>query len=523
MANVNSVSSSSSTSSLYGSRNVLTGLATGMDTEAMIENSISSYKTKISGFQQQQTKIEWQQEAYRSITDKMIELGSKYTSYTSSTNLTSASFFNAATKTVAAGTYASKVSATGKSDNDIQITSATMATAARFTAKLGSGVTASKKLSELDDGLGNDFSLTINGTAIGGLNGDSTVSDLMNAINNSGADVKASFSSITGEMVFTATETGANSAINFSGNLKQLFGLGENEELTQSENYTAGNDAVLSVVVNGTTTTVTSSSNTFNLDGLNVTLKGNFEVTGTQQEAVSFTTQTDADKIVSAVKSFVDDYNAIMKEVHSGYTTQPLTKSSGSSYEPLTDSDKDGMSDKAIEAYEEKAKTGLLFGDNDLSNLYNEMRSAISSLGLSEIGLSTEYDSDSKVTTLKLDEDKLRETLSSDPDKVKKAFVGDGTTGGLASKTSDTVKKYASTSMAGYGILVKKAGTTKKATSLLDNTLQKQIDSLDDDISKWTTKMNTQVDYYTRMFSQLETLMNTMNSQSSMLSGLMGG
>ena len=292
MANVNSVSSSSSTSSLYGSRNVLTGLATGMDTEAMIENSISSYKTKISGFQQQQTKIEWQQEAYRSITDKMIELGSKYTSYTSSTNLTSASFFNAATKTVAAGTYASKVSATGKSDNDIQITSATMATAARFTAKLGSGVTASKKLSELDDGLGNDFSLTINGTAIGGLNGDSTVSDLMNAINNSGADVKASFSSITGEMVFTATETGANSAINFSGNLKQLFGLGENEELTQSENYTAGNDAVLSVVVNGTTTTVTSSSNTFNLDGLNVTLKGNFEVTGTQQEAVSFTTQT---------------------------------------------------------------------------------------------------------------------------------------------------------------------------------------------------------------------------------------
>ena len=522
MANVNSVSSSSSTSSLYGSRNVLTGLATGMDTEAMIENSISSYKTKISGFQQQQTKIEWQQEAYRSITDKMIELGSKYTSYTSSTNLTSASFFNAATKTVAAGTYASKVSATGKSDNDIQINSATMATAARFTADLGNGVTANTTLSELNSGLGDDFSLTINGTEIKGLSGDSTVSDLMNAINSSDAGVKASFSSITGEMVFTATETGANSAINFSGNLKQLFGLREDEELTQSENYSAGNDAVLSVVVNGTTTTVTSSSNTFNLDGLNVTLKGNFKVTGTQ-EAVSFTTQTDADKIVSAVKSFVDDYNAIMKEVHSGYTTQPLTKSSGSSYEPLTDSDKDGMSDKAIEAYEEKAKTGLLFGDNDLSNLYNEMRSAISSLGLSEIGLSTEYDSDSKVTTLKLDEDKLRETLSSDPDKVKKAFVGDGTTGGLASKTGDTVKKYASTSMAGYGILVKKAGTTKKATSLLDNTLQKQIDSLDDDISKWTTKMNTQVDYYTRMFSQLETLMNTMNSQSSMLSGLMGG
>ena len=48
MANVNSITNNtSSTASLYGSRNVLSGLASGMDTEAMIENSVSGYQTKI--------------------------------------------------------------------------------------------------------------------------------------------------------------------------------------------------------------------------------------------------------------------------------------------------------------------------------------------------------------------------------------------------------------------------------------------------------------------------------------------
>ena len=69
MANINSLmtNSSSSTSSLYGTRNVLSGLASGMDTEAMIENSVSGYKTKLTQLQQQQTKYEWKQDAYRGL------------------------------------------------------------------------------------------------------------------------------------------------------------------------------------------------------------------------------------------------------------------------------------------------------------------------------------------------------------------------------------------------------------------------------------------------------------------------
>ena len=133
MASISSLTGSSSTSSIYGNRNVISGLASGMDTEAMIENSIAGYKNKILSLQKQQVKTEWKQDAYRSIISKMVGLTQKYTSYTSATNLFSNSFFNRAVTTVANGKYASKVSATGKSASDIAITSIkSVASAARY-------------------------------------------------------------------------------------------------------------------------------------------------------------------------------------------------------------------------------------------------------------------------------------------------------------------------------------------------------------------------------------------------------
>ena len=121
MASITSLSNSSASSSIYGTRNVLSGLASGMDTEAMIENAVSGLKMKISALQQKRTKVEWQQEAYRSIIDKMTNFTQKYTSYASNTNLLSSSFFNSAVKTTTAGTYADKITASGRTSSDVQI------------------------------------------------------------------------------------------------------------------------------------------------------------------------------------------------------------------------------------------------------------------------------------------------------------------------------------------------------------------------------------------------------------------
>ena len=134
MASISSLSSSSSTSSIYGNRNVLSGLASGMDTESMIENAISGIKLKIQNLYKKRTKIEWQQEAYRSIIDKAVNFNTKYTSYSSKTNLLSNSFFTNAVNTVTKGTYADKITASGKTTSDVRINAVKqLATAATYT------------------------------------------------------------------------------------------------------------------------------------------------------------------------------------------------------------------------------------------------------------------------------------------------------------------------------------------------------------------------------------------------------
>ena len=122
MASITSLSNSSyNSSSIYGNRNVLSGLASGMDTEAMIENAVAGIKLKIENLVKKRTKVEWQQEAYRSIIDKAVNFNNKYTSYSSKTNLLSASFFNSAVNTTVNGTWKDKITASGKTSSDIKI------------------------------------------------------------------------------------------------------------------------------------------------------------------------------------------------------------------------------------------------------------------------------------------------------------------------------------------------------------------------------------------------------------------
>ena len=156
--------------------------------------------------------------------------------------------------------------------------------------------------------------------------------------------------------------------------------------------------------------------------------KGNPVYTGELDrtaEKITFTTSSDSDKIVEAVKSFVNDYNEMVTQIKNAYSTMPLQRSNKLFYEPLTDDDKEGMTDSAIEDWEEKAKTGILFGDRDLSSLYSRLTSAVSMYGqdgadLKAAGITVNYSNG--LSTLSFDEKILRDTLDSDPDRVKDIF-----------------------------------------------------------------------------------------------------
>lgn len=372
------------------------------------------------------------------------------------------------------------------------------------------------------------FDLEINGVTIGRYSKDTEFNTVLNDINgNTEAGVKVDYSKTTGQFVFTAKDSGAGGRIEITGGLgAALFGTVDPDQPGSS--YTPGKDAELEVTINGDKMTLSRSSNSFDLDGMAVTLNGTFTAAD-DTENITFTSKCDSDTIVDAVKKMVEDLNTIIKEVKSAYSDMPLEKSDGSSYEPLTDDDMADMSDSAIEAYEEKAKTGILFMDSDLSSLYGDLVNAITSSGadgvtLRSIGIDTSY-SDG-LTTLTLDEQKLREALDSDPDKVQEAFTKSKDTGaatnGLMASLQSITDRYAATTGDTKGILIEKAGSKYSPSSALDNTLLKQMEDVEDEISKWQDKMSDQVDYYTNKYTQLEMLINEMNSQSSALSGLMG-
>ena len=137
MASINGVSSSNSLSSLMNSANMISGLASGLDTESMIEGLVKSYQTKISQLNQKVTKTEWKQDAYRRIIQQMVGFSNKYTSYMSSTNLSSPSFFNNARVVEPKGKYADKVTASGRTDNDVVLNSVSqLATAAGINGRV---------------------------------------------------------------------------------------------------------------------------------------------------------------------------------------------------------------------------------------------------------------------------------------------------------------------------------------------------------------------------------------------------
>jgi flagellar hook-associated protein 2 len=237
---------------------------------------------------------------------------------------------------------------------------------------------------------------------------------------------------------------------------------------------------------------------------------------------VTFDISSDADTIVEAVKSMINDYNTMVSKIRTTYTTAPAQKSNGDRYEPLSDDDKADMSDTAIENYETKAKQGLLYMDSDLNSLYNGLTNCFAVSGLSSIGITTSYSS--SATTIELDESKLREALEEDPDSVRDLFTSStssgGTYDGLMTKLSTQLTRYAGTTGATKGILIEKAGSSLASTSLTSNTWYKAISTLEEQIEKWQDKMSDKFYSYTTMYTKLEELISEMNSQSSALSSM---
>lgn len=387
------------------------------------------------------------------------------------------------------------------------------------------------------------FKFKINGKEIT-ISKEDTMSDIMKRINEE-TDVNITYQSAADKFVITSKNEGASGTIQFEADneeaLKKLFGQNILDEAK-------GQDAVLSVKYAGSDEEIeiVRDSNSFKVDGMTITVKGTFgykkdengelieDVNGElieddTAESVTFDAQVDEDKITETIKKMVEEFNEIIELVNQEAKTKP-----DRDYSPLTSSQKEELSESEIKAWEEKAKEGLLFNDNDIKGLSNGLRFILGSgdkQTLEKMGI-TSSSSASDNGKLTFDENTFRAALASDPEGVQKMFTkvqekdADGNitqTNGIAQNLKEVLDKYAKTIGEPKGVLITRAGSTKSPASITTNSLYKQIQEIDERIAQLQDKLTMEQDRYIKQFTSLETLISQMNSQSGMLSQFGGG
>ena len=369
---------------------------------------------------------------------------------------------------------------------------------------------------------------TVNGTKIEGITADTTVSELLTAINNNkDAGVTAIYLDSADKFVLSSNEKGEGRKITLGpdpdnpNNKKDdaanlIFG-GVSQD---------GTDGEMSILYNGVQTTITSSSNTFSIDGLDIRATNTFNTgSATAEGGVSFTASADTEKVTETVKKFIEAYNAMIDEVRTQATTRP-----DSNYKPLTEDQKNEMNENSIKNWENKAKEGILFNSSALKDLDNATQGIFSSMmmngvsydDLEKIGISfsDDYTAGGKIV---FDEEKFKTAMDSDPEKVSDLFTGThGIVNTIDSTLSTYATRYASKNGNSYGVLIEEAGSEKLSLTLTNNSIYKELKDMQETITNLQSQLSTEQDRYISQFTQMERLINQMNSQSSYLSQLGG-
>ncbi|MFA7468540.1 MAG: flagellar filament capping protein FliD [Desulfotomaculaceae bacterium] len=275
------------------------------------------------------------------------------------------------------------------------------------------------------------------------------------------------------------------------------------------ENERGGTDAVLTV--NGLE--ITRSSNEFTLNEVNFNLKE----TGT----ATVTVTGDTDKVVQSITDFVNEYNKVLLQLN-----EKLSEERHRDYPPLTDQQRDQLSDRQIEQWEEMSRTGHLRNDTLLRTVVTELRTALTSRvtgaegysSLAAIGITTGDYREQGI--LHVDENKLRGALKSDPEAVMKLFTaeGSGNADGVGKRVDESLKNS-------LDRLTEKAGNPDSL--LFDNSVaSRSIRDINSQIDRLEERLERVEERYWRQFVAMEQALSKMYAQSDWLAqqmmGLMG-
>lgn len=492
----------------------LTGLASGLDVESMVKELMKAKRTTYDNLIKNRTKVEWQQEDYRSLSTKIVDFRNNKLASFNLSNAITAKKSDLSGDTAALSINSTASSATGSLNVKVGDVATSAYNVYTFPGGTVDGSGNEKTLADLGfTGTGENVVLEINGVEVTAKTTD-TLSTLAKAINakSSTANATALYDSKSGSFSISATKTGKTDT---NGNGVKVTSpvVDDNNFLNNVLDTAASHSGSnASATINGIT--YTQASNRFAVNGVDFTVKAQ-SLTGMQ---TTISTSQDTSKIMETIKSFVSEYNSLIESINT-----ELSEARNRTYLPLTSEEKKEMSDKEIEMWEEKARSGTLRGDSALNRLVTELRTSVTSLvgGIKgtngetiSIGITTgSYTEKGKLV---LDEAKLTKALESNPDAVTNLFTSNST--GVFGKMSKSA-------MDALVDLSKKAGTSLTSsdlkTSFLENSmLSSQIRDMKDRESQMLQRLNRLETQYYKQFTAMETAINKFNSQSSTLFSL---
>ncbi|MDT3428007.1 flagellar hook-associated protein 2 [Paenibacillus forsythiae] len=490
----------------------ISGLSSGMDIDNMVAELMQAKRAPLNKLNQQKQLLDWKREAYREVSTKLV-------SFRNDKLQSNINALRAQTKSAGVtGTNPDAVSVTasnGSTNLAVDIKVNQLAESAEVNVQFA-GVDAST--TKLMTVLGTDSSVTSSSVTVK-LNGvdnqitfdptQDTMSSLAKKI-SSGTGATAAFDSASGKLFIKSKETGANQEIEVSGD---LFDHG----VVDSANY-QGKDAEYIINEKWGGTVKTSASNILSYDGLQITMKAQGEAT--------IQTQTDTDKVLNTIKSFISDYNTLVSSLNS-----KLGEERYRTFLPLTDDQKKEMKEDEITSWQAKAKSGMLKNDDITSGLVSSMRTAVTgyvatgsgSININSIGIATGKWNEGGKLVIE-DEAKLKQAIEQDPDRVLALFTASGTAPdnsdqGIFTRVSNIISK-------GLDDLAKKAGTSRVSSELTSSLLPgsqmgEEARTLDIRISDMKRKLTTLENNYFKQFTAMETAVNKYNAQSGSLSSFL--
>lgn len=538
------MTTTSSTSGLYSPTRI-TGLATGLDIDSLVKAEMQPYNIKVDTTKQARDTLQIQQTMYRDVIQSGQNLYNNYFDITKSDSLLSS-------KNYATTKFAG-------SDSNVTATALAGAVKDNYTVNVQQlATTASAQLTSSDfTGLTAGSKITIEGVDIlkTDLDAATTLQDKATLINSkiSSLGLKASYSDFTGKITVETTATGAlnssgtantfsmtvngvDASVTTGKNLKATvsnskgtvyYGYSKGETLPAGLNLPGGNTVVPS---DNDDIIKTSTSNTVTLDGVQFKMQATTGASNT-----TLTASTDTSAIKDKIVKFFNDYNTYITKLNT-----LVSDVHDRDYKPLSDSQKSGMTDSEITAWNVKVQKGQLHNDNDVSRLADELKSGMGDpvLGLStdvnnlkKIGITPVKDYDTKNGTFTINEDTLTTALENDPNAVMALFtnVPTNTTGqstsqvtsetGIAYRLKNTL--YSETVSSTNSLLIQKAGM-EGTLYVTSNTLSKQIASYNKKITDLTSDLSTREQGFYTKYSKLESAMQSLNNQSSYLQSQLG-